>query len=89
MQNDWARGEAVPLYILAICKGVVIVRFEKDFTSRHRLKEWLESKSWKFYSIESFYDWLEKFIDEGNILAVRGEYIDFQDCVDVLDNPEA
>lgn len=39
--------------------------------------------------METFYDWLEKFIDEGNILAVRGEYIDFQDCVDVLDNPEA
>ena len=45
------------------------MRFEKDFTSRHRLKEWLESKSWKFDSMETFYDWLEKFIDEGNILA--------------------
>ena len=65
------------------------MRFEKDFTSRHRLKEWLESKSWKFDSMETFYDWLEKFIDEGNILAVRGEYIDFQDCVDVLESPEA
>ena len=64
------------------------MRFEKDFTSRHRLKEWLESRSWNFDSMEAFYDWLERFIEEGNILAVRGEYIDFRDCVDVLVNPE-
>lgn len=70
------------------CKDVIEVRFEKDFTSRHRLKEWLDSKSWKFDSMDDFYAWLEKFIDDGNILAVRGEYIDFQDCVDVLENPE-
>lgn len=67
---------------------VVGLRFEKDFTSRHRLKEWLEAKSWKFAGTDEFYEWLEKFIDEGNILAVRGQYIDFQDCVDVLENPD-
>ena len=57
-------GAAIPRCVLVICKGVVFVRFEKDFTSRHRLKEWLESKSWKFDSMDAFYAWLEKFIDE-------------------------
>lgn len=65
------------------------MRFEKDFTSNHRLKEWLESKSWKFDSEEAFYKWLEEFLANGNILAVKGQYIDFQDCVDVLENPDA
>lgn len=64
------------------------MQFEKDFTSRHRLKEWLESKSWKFADSEEFVRWLEKFIAEGNILAVRGQYMDAQDCVDIWENEE-
>ncbi|MDD3114313.1 MAG: hypothetical protein PHQ44_01085 [Anaerovibrio sp.] len=63
------------------------MRFEKDFTSKHRLREWLESKSWKFEGTEEFYAWLENFLAEGNILAVKGEYVDFQDCLDVLEAP--
>lgn len=68
---------------------VIDMRFEKDFTSNHRLKEWLESKSWKFASEEAFQVWLEEFLAEGNILAVKGQYIDFQDCIAVLEDPDA
>ena len=47
------------------------MRIEKNFTSNHRLREWLESKSWEYDSTEMFYVWLENFFEEGNRISVK------------------
>ena len=61
------------------------MRIEKSFTSNHRLREWLESKSWEFGSTEMFYVWLEQFFEDGNRVSVKGAACDYHDCIDVFE----
>ncbi|MCR5175675.1 MAG: hypothetical protein K6C05_02375 [Anaerovibrio sp.] len=62
------------------------MRTEKSFTSQHRLREWLESKSWEHESEELFYEWLEAFFQEGNRISVKGAACDLQDCIDLFES---
>lgn len=61
------------------------MRTEKDFSSNHRLREWLESKSWDFDTEEAFYSWLEYFLQDGNRVSVKGQAYDYEDCIEVFE----
>ncbi|MBE6099792.1 MAG: hypothetical protein II778_01700 [Anaerovibrio sp.] len=62
------------------------MRIEKDFRNNHRLREWLETMSWEHETEEQFYEWLEKFFEEGNRVSVKGAACDVQDCIDLFES---
>lgn len=64
------------------------MRTEKDFRNQHRLREWLETKSWEYEEVDQFYEWLEKFFEEGNRISVKGAACDLQDCIDLFESDQ-
>jgi len=72
--------------IVVLFLGVTRLRIEKDFRNNHRLREWLDTKSWEHETEEEFYEWLEKFFEEGNRVSVKGAACDLQDCIDLFES---
>lgn len=48
-----------------------------NFQSERKLVDWLEMRRGEHGSPESFYGWLEGYLDEGNEICVGGYELDY------------
>ena len=54
------------------------------FTSVSELRQWLEKRNYESGSPDSFYEWLQKFFDDGNTISIHGEEWDYWACWELI-----
>lgn len=57
---------------------------EIAFFNKKQLKVYLKEKQYDFDSPEEFHKWLFEFFENGNIITVLGEEIDYQYCTELI-----
>lgn len=60
------------------------MKFEVTFSSVGQLREWLKSKNRNSDSAEDYYQWLQNFFDDGNVISVNGEEWDYWACWEII-----
>ena len=55
-----------------------------NFQSERKLINWLEMRQCEHESPESFYGWLESYLDEGNEICVSGYRLDYTQICEIF-----
>ena len=56
----------------------------RNFQSEIKLIQWLDMEQGKHESPESFYGWLEGYLEEGNEICIQGSRLDYATICEIF-----